>query len=296
MKKQIKQYLIRAFLIFAFIVANHVFDGGPFDLFMQVGPASAQVGQALTTTTTVAIIGAGQNCFTLTSVAGISGFGPGINNPVAGTAAGTGNVTDLYMDRELMQVVSTNTAAKVVCVLRGQGGSQASPHQLGVTVWIGPPGAFFNYDPEGYCAGPVSGTNFGGGPSNPPQFTPWINQRTSMQWICSTALGVWVPGFGNPGVSGTPPNATAIVPSAATIAPSGPIFHTTGTVAMVTITPPPGAVNGTTITIFFDGSAAGLTWTAAGNIAVAGTATTTGSSVVFTWNATTSKWSPSRVT
>jgi len=253
----------------------------------------AQVGQALTSTTTVAIISGGQTCFTLTSVSGISGFGPGINNPVAGTAAGTGNITDLYIDRELLQVVSTNTAAKVVCALRGQGGSQASPHQLGATVWIGPPGAFFNYDPEGYCGGPVGGVNFGGGPSNPPAFFPWINQRTSLQWLCSSVTGTWVPGFGNPGVSGSLPASAASIVSAGTIAPTAPFITVTGTTAIVTITPPAGIQNGQTLTVLFTGVD---TWTAAGNIAVLGTNTTAGTYVTFTWNATTSKWSPSRVT
>lgn len=256
---------------------------------------SAQTGQALTQTTTVAIISAGQNCFTLTSVAGISGFGPGINNPVAGTSAGTGNITDIYIDRELMQVVSTNTAAKVVCTLRGQGSSQASPHQAGTMVLIGPPGAFFNYDPEGYCGGPVGGVNFGGGPSNPPQFTPWVNQRTGSQWLCSTISSTWVPGFINP-LAGDFPGQTTTVPAAAgVVVPSGPLFIISGAGAITGFTVPVGcnanAVGACSFTVI---AAAGSTWTwtAAGNIMTAGTGTA-GHMFTFTWSASLSKFVPS---
>src|SRR5580698_1110897 len=110
--------------------------------------ASAQVGTALTYTTTSAIVSAGSNSFQLASVTGISGFGPGINSPTGGTTA-NGNITDLYIDRELFQVVSVNTTAKTVVVLRGQGGSQAAAHKTGAVVIIGTPSAFIDYDPEG---------------------------------------------------------------------------------------------------------------------------------------------------
>jgi|HubBroStandDraft_4_1064222.scaffolds.fasta_scaffold19526_3 hypothetical protein len=252
--------------------------------------AQAQTGQALTSTTLSGIIAGGQNCFTVASATGITGFGPGINNPVGGTAQGSGNSTDIYVDRELMQVYTVNATSNYICALRGQGGSQASPHASGTVVWIGPPGAFFNYDPEGYCGGAIAG--YTGGPSNPPQYTPWINQHTSAQWICSTVTKTWVPGFGNPGISGTLPGLTTAVVSATTIAPSGPFFTVTGATAIATITPPAGIQNGQSITILF---ASTDTWTAAGNIAVAGTNTTAGTTVTFTWNSSTSKWSPSRV-
>lgn len=83
------------------------------------------------------------------------------------------------------------------------------------------------------------------------------------------------------------------VASATTITASGPLFHVTGTTAIATINPPTGLnfVEGQ-ITIIFDGVA---TWTAAGNIAVAGTPTTAGSSVTFTFDANTGKWYPSRL-
>lgn len=81
----------------------------------------------------------------------------------------------------------------------------------------------------------------------------------------------------------------------ATELPPGAYYHRTGTVALVTITLPAGVVSGAEINIVFDGSAAGLTWTAAGNIGVAGTATTAGSMVTFVYDAGITKWIPSRL-
>jgi hypothetical protein len=259
--------------------------------------ASAQVGTPLTQTTLVTTIGPSQNVFLLASVTGISGFGPGINSPTGGTVA-NGNITDLYIDRELMQVVSVNVIAKTVSVIRGSGGSQASAHALGTIVIAGTPGAFFDFDPEGFCAAlpnvpPGQNQVIG----NPPAFTPWINQRTGAQWICSTVTNTWVPGFsGYAGYNAATPTVTTIVASATTILPSGPLFTVSGTTAVVNITTPVGcnatAVGGCFFTVIFSGVD---TWTAAGNISVAGTNTTAGTTVTFVWNASTSKWDPSRI-
>jgi hypothetical protein len=83
----------------------------------------------------------------------------------------------------------------------------------------------------------------------------------------------------------------APVASAATITPTSPIFHVTGTTATVNINLPANLVQGQ-FTAIADGI---WTWTAAGNVAVAGTVTTAGSSVTFTYDAGTSKWYPSRL-
>lgn len=92
------------------------------------------------------------------------------------------------------------------------------------------------------------------------------------------------------------PNAfygfSAPVASATTIVASGPLFHVTGTTSIATITAPAGYVEGGEITIVFDGVAA---WTAAGNIAVAGTPTTAGSAVTFIFDQGSGKWHPSRL-
>lgn len=87
--------------------------------------------------------------------------------------------------------------------------------------------------------------------------------------------------------------STALAGANTNVAP-GSRFHLTGTTIMKTLTPPTGFVGGT-ITIIFDGSGAGLTWDATGNIAVAGTATTALSAVTFYYDPNTSKWYPDRL-
>ena len=256
-------------------------------------PALSLGQTALTQTTISANVSQGATSFALASVTGITGVGA-INNAVGGTTGGNANTTDLYIDRELLQVVSVNTTAKTVTVLRGQGGSQAAPHASGAMVLAGPPAAFLNYDPEGYCGG-ATGTGFS--PSNPPQYTPWVNQRTGAQWLCSSITHSWVPGFGNPGGSGNPISVTTAVASVAgSTLPSGPLFHVTGTNAITGWTIPVGCAATTTggcsFTVIPD---AVFTWTAAGNIAVASSALPGGAVVanhpiIFFWDAKNSKW------
>lgn len=88
---------------------------------------------------------------------------------------------------------------------------------------------------------------------------------------------------------------SAPVVMANTMVASGPLFHTTGTTILKTLTAPAGYIEGNAITIVFDGSAAGLTWDATGNIAVAGTATTAASAVTFIFDQGSAKWHPSRL-
>ena len=109
-----------------------------------------------------------------------------------------------------------------------------------------------------------------------PQFTPLISSSFAVAPTEFAAIGAPLTG--------------------ATIAPPGAgIFHFTGTTALVTITPVAGLVSGGKITLIFDGSASGLTWTAAGNISVAGTSTTAKSAVNFVYDVSTSKWIPDRL-
>lgn len=88
---------------------------------------------------------------------------------------------------------------------------------------------------------------------------------------------------------------SAPVAGANTNVATGPYFHLTGTVIMKTLTAPTGTVEGGEVTIVFDGSGAGLTWDATGNIAVAGTATTAASAVTFVFDSGSAKWHPSRL-
>jgi hypothetical protein len=76
--------------------------------------------------------------------------------------------------------------------------------------------------------------------------------------------------------------------SGATIAPTALIHNVTGAAAVVNITPPWPAFGGLVIFV-----AQGIfTWTAAGNIAVAGTSTAVGRCVGFVYNPVTAKWYP----
>jgi hypothetical protein len=91
-----------------------------------------------------------------------------------------------------------------------------------------------------------------------------------------------------------PAKANATIASAATIAPTQYITHITGTTTINTITAPtPFAQTngGGCLILVFDGIAP---WSAAGNIFVAGTPTTAGTSVEFCYDNATSKFYPSR--
>src|SRR3974390_2209121 len=97
------------------------------------------------------------------------------------------------------------------------------------------------------------------------------------------------------------PPITPAIPApltGATVTPtawgSGTLTHFPGTTALVTISLPTGVL-ATELTMVFDGSGSGLTWTNAGNINVAGTSTTAGSAVTFRYDASISKWVPSRL-
>jgi len=86
--------------------------------------------------------------------------------------------------------------------------------------------------------------------------------------------------------------AAPTVASATTIAPTTPIVFISGTTAVVNITAPaPIASGGGRITLIPTGA---FTWTAAGNIAVLGTAVVS-KALDMTYDVTTAKWYPSYV-
>ena len=124
-------------------------------------------------------------------------------------------------------------------------------------------------------AHPTAAPVFIGAPSDFPGFTP--AQGTSVE-LPNEYMGVGAPLTG------------------ATIAPAvgQSVAHFTGSTALVTITVPTGMQSGR-LTLIFDGTGSGLTWTAADNIAVAGTATTAKSAVTFLYDPSTSKWIPNRL-
>jgi hypothetical protein len=86
--------------------------------------------------------------------------------------------------------------------------------------------------------------------------------------------------------------AAPTIASATTIAPTTPIAFVSGTTAVVNITAAaPISTGGGTITLIPTGA---FTWTAAGNIAVLGTAVVS-RALTMTYDATTTKWYPSYV-
>ncbi|MFA6958580.1 MAG: hypothetical protein WC538_22145 [Thermoanaerobaculia bacterium] len=90
-------------------------------------------------------------------------------------------------------------------------------------------------------------------------------------------------------IVGLLPSIGGALTAATTIAPTAKAHHVTGTTAIVTITPPAGIHDGETIILIPSDL---WSWTAAGNVAVAGNAILN-VGVAMTWNATTTKWYPS---
>lgn len=119
------------------------------------------------------------------------------------------------------------------------------------------------------------------------QVTPWVNVTNGNQWLRSLD-GLWVPGFNNPS-----PNkavTTAVASAAGVTSVTGPLFHVTGTNAITGWTLPVGFTGGS-FTVIPD---AVFTWTAAGNIGLAGTAVV-GKALTFTWDSNAGKFYPSYI-
>jgi|SRR5882672_6319687 len=184
---------------------------------------------------------------------------------------------------ELMSVISVGTLQVSVSRL----GKYKSAFPSGSIVVIGLASNIFqsfqNYDPVGSSATNNSSS------SGAVQVSPWINVENGNQWLFSSVLNCWVPGWNNT----ESPQVTALVSSAAgSIIPSGPLFHVDGTAAVT------GFTNASMIG-FAEGSFtiipdAAFTWTNAGNIGLGGTAVLN-KSLTFTWDANSGKWTPSYI-
>jgi hypothetical protein len=191
-----------------------------------------------------------------------------------------------------------NATSACMIVNRGYLGTQASPHNSGAMVLIAPqyqttlafggnptPNGLFSQDAPygGSCV--ASGT----------PTTPWVNILTGAQWLCSAQTNTWAPGWQNP--LAAPPTwvQTGTVASAAgAITPSGPYFNISGTSAITGFNIPVGF--NTALGGCFTAQPTGIwTWTAAGNIATAGTVTAATTPVTFCWNVASQKWIPSRL-
>lgn len=225
----------------------------------------------LTQTTLSADVTAATDTFQLASVTGLSG-------QVTSTGSG------IYIDTEFASVISVNTNAKTVKVLRGMDGTKATLHKASTMALFGNPNAFVSFNVSGGCVVAQVAAQ------------PTINVNTGAQWLCSSITLTYVPGF-SVGTSGGVPLAvtTAVASAAGVVVPSGPLFHITGALAITGFTTPIGCNatvrGGCQFTVIPDGT---FTWTTAGNIALAGTAVVN-KSITFTWDATNSKWVPSAI-
>jgi hypothetical protein len=116
----------------------------------------------------------------------------------------------------------------------------------------------------------------------------FANTPTLVTPVIGAATGTSLSLSGFSAVSAAAPT----IASATTIAPTTPIVFVSGTTAVVTITAAaPISTGGGTITLIPTGA---FTWTAAGNIAVLGTAVVN-RALTMTYDATTTKWYPSYV-
>ena len=116
----------------------------------------------------------------------------------------------------------------------------------------------------------------------------FANTPTLVTPVIGAATGTSLSLSGFSAVSAAAPT----IASATTIAPTTPIVFVSGTTAVVNITAAaPISTGGGTITLIPTGA---FTWTAAGNIAVLGTAVVN-RALTMTYDATTTKWYPSYV-
>lgn len=267
-------------------------------LVLLAGLASFSFGQAALTQTTLASAISGPSLYsgtspslsltvTLASCTGLAGpILPGTPSSI------------IYVGREAMGVFSINSTTCVANVNRGYLSTQAAPHPSGDMVLYGPNYAVTiaqggNIVPNGLFQqdAPYGGTCTASGTPT----TPWVNVVTGAQWLCSAQTGTWAPGWQNPLAQPASWVQTGTVASAAgAITPSGPYFNISGTSAITGFNIPIGF--NTLLGGCFTANPTGIwTWTAAGNIATAGTVTAATTPVTFCWNVASSKWIPSRL-
>lgn len=289
-KMKLFKFALIAYGLFDIFIGGH--NGGFLPLtelaaaqvaLTQTTLASLVNGPALYNGTTVAI---DQTVF-LASVSGIS----------APTLPGA-PVSIIYVGHEAMGVFTVNTSLKSVGVIRGYLGTTAAPHPSGDMVLISNvynttqqyganplPSGFFQIDP------PYNGTCTASGTPT----TPWVNVLTGAQWVCSAQTNTWAPSWGNPYANPATWIQTGTIASVAgATAVSGPYFNISGTNAITSFTIPVG-FNVNTGGCFTANPTGIWTWTAAGNIATAGTVTAATTPVTFCWNVASQKWIPSRL-
>jgi hypothetical protein len=222
---------------------------------------------ALTQTTLSAAITATQTTFTVAS-------GTNLSNPTLGKFQAIYVIDPGQTKGELMTVLSVASATVTVARLDQFKAAHASGSIVLIANVDPTLSTFYEYDPSG---APPSASQ--------PLTTPWVNAVTGEQWLIGLN-NIWVPGWNN---RSSIKGVTAAVASAAgLIVPSGPLFHITGTAAITGFTIPTGFAGGS-FNVIPD---AIFTWTAANNIALAGTAVVS-KTIEFTYDANAALFYPS---
>jgi len=235
-------------------------------LLLLAGLAVAQQN-TLTQTTLSAAITANDTVLTVASATGISVPSAG----VAGTA--------LYIidpgakQGELVTVTAAGPISTAFSVRRGRSGTKSTAHISGALVMIGAPNLFQSADPAGGCT------------ASSVYVTPWVNVNTGNQWICSSVVSAWVPGFSS---DMAPAVSAAVASAAGLVTPSGPLFHITGALAITGFNIPIGFTGGP-ICVIPD---AAFTTTTANNIALASTGVIS-KLLCFAYDSATAKFYPS---
>lgn len=115
--------------------------------------ALAQQNTLTTTTISSAVTSTNTNYIIVASVTGINAPTLG-GGGITGTQGGSGSA--LFIDNELMTVISINSSSKTVYVQRGTNGTRAATHAANQLVWIGGDptwfsGATVGTHPQGTC-------------------------------------------------------------------------------------------------------------------------------------------------
>lgn len=176
----------------------------------------------LTTTTLSAALTNSQTSFQVASGTGITGV----------SASGPGSF--LFVDRELMQVISVPTAGSgttLVNVMRGVGGTRATAHLTGILTYIG--------NGDWFAGAPVGTVPSGSCTKSNLYVYPDIHVLDGSIYTCGT-LGVW--GYAGPGGSNPliPSSITQITATYTALPWDNIISATSGT---FTLTLPSAAAN-----------------------------------------------------
>lgn len=237
---------------------------------------SASAQTSLTQTTLVAQAGASNQNQTVT-VASATGIAVPSNS----------GQTVLFVDQEAMYVNSVS--GTTIGVFRGYQGTPVQVHVSGARVLVGPIAngiSAFNPILTGVNA---AGDPGGGCTAANTLYTPFLNIKNGNQWLCSTVLNEWVPGWGNTSRAAAP--TAAVASAAGLITPSGPLFHVTGALAITGFTIPVGfpLKSGAGFCVIPDGT---FTTTTATNIALASTAVVN-KTLCWTYDTANAKFTPS---